>query len=72
METEIINITPTWEENAAILCTILESGNNKSFARDELIKMGRKIDELNEAIDSEIDLLESLQKRDKQHMPFFR
>ena len=66
METEIINITPTWEENAAILCTILESGNNKSFARDELIKMGRKIDELNEAIDSEIDLLESLQKRDRQ------
>ena len=66
METEIINITPTWEENAATLCTILESGNNKSFARDELIKMGRKIDELSQAIDSEIDLLESLQKRDRQ------
>ena len=42
---ETIDATPTWQETAVMLTQILESGSDKSWARDEIIRMGKIIDQ---------------------------
>ena len=46
METETIDCTPNWEATATMLALILESGDDKTWARSEIIRMGQIIDRL--------------------------
>lgn len=46
METQYIDCTPNWEATAKMLVLILESGDDKSWARSEIIRMGQIIDRL--------------------------
>jgi hypothetical protein len=46
METETIDCTPSWEATATMLALILESGDDKTWARSEIIRMGQIIDRL--------------------------
>ena len=44
-----IDMTPTWEQTAQILCVVLENGTTHkalSEARQELLRMGRLMDQL--------------------------
>lgn len=43
-----INLTPTWTAAANIYITVLENGNDegKEIAREEILKMGKLLDEL--------------------------
>ena len=43
----VIDLTPTWVETAKMLIVLLECGNSagKRFARDEILRMGRIIDD---------------------------
>lgn len=47
--THYIDMTPTWEETARMLIAVLENGTfeGKKMARDEIVRMGRIIDERN-------------------------
>ena len=45
LKMETIDMTPTWQETAVMLTQILESGSDKSWARDEIIRMGKIIDQ---------------------------
>jgi len=51
MSTKYIDMTPTWEQAAAILVRCVMDGENYTARRnaaDELIKMGRQLDSLND------------------------
>mgnify|MGYP003631974730 CR=1 FL=1 len=44
MELKTIDMTPSWEATASILIAIMENGNDTSFAKDEITRMGKIID----------------------------
>lgn len=46
METQYEDCTPNWEATAQMLALILESGDDKTWARSEIIRMGQIIDRL--------------------------
>ena len=46
METQYEDCTPSWEATAKMLALILESGDDKTWARSEIIRMGQIIDRL--------------------------
>tara|TARA_S200002703_G_scaffold135031_1_gene123769 strand:- start:321 stop:497 length:177 start_codon:yes stop_codon:yes gene_type:complete len=49
METKYIDLTPSWSVTAQQLLAILEGASdpkNKTFARDEILRMGKIIDQL--------------------------
>ena len=49
METKYIDMTPSWTVTAKQLIAILEGASdpkNKTFARDEILRMGKIIDQL--------------------------
>tara|TARA_R100000951_G_scaffold105360_1_gene99108 strand:+ start:434 stop:598 length:165 start_codon:yes stop_codon:yes gene_type:complete len=48
-EVNYIDITPSWSATAQALLAILEGASdptNKTFARDEILRMGKIIDQL--------------------------
>jgi len=45
MTTEIIDCTPTWEATAHMLLAILQSNPSSVEAREELLRMGKIIDQ---------------------------
>jgi len=46
MTTELIDCTPTWEETAYILVHALQGNPQNEMAREELIRMGKIIDQM--------------------------
>mgnify|MGYP006450016021 CR=1 FL=1 len=45
MTTEIIDCTPTWEETAHLLVHTLQCNPQNEMAREELLRMGKIIDQ---------------------------
>ena len=45
MTTEIIDCTPTWEEAARLLVHTLQCNPQNEMAREELLRMGKIIDQ---------------------------
>ena len=45
-QTEYVDMTPTWEENAVMLVAIMEGTGDTAWARSEIIRMGKIIDRL--------------------------
>ena len=51
MTTQTVNIAPTWEATARMMLVLLKDGTEegKKMAREEIINMGRKLDEIRAA-----------------------
>jgi hypothetical protein len=50
MTTELIDCTPTWEETARMLVHTLQCNPQNEMAREELLRMGKIIDQQQERI----------------------